>query len=80
MMKYLIYPLMLPLLISCGLKSSQNEGDELTNTSALYAPPSVTMLKGESYKFKEGIFTPNKDQRFYSQWSYSRAIVIGEGK
>jgi hypothetical protein len=68
------------LLTSCGWKSSQNERDELINISALYLPPSVTMIKGESYKFKEGIFTPNKDQKFYSQWSYSRAVVIGEGK
>ena len=79
-MKYLIYLLMPLLLTSCGWKSSQNERDELINISALYSPPSVTMIKGESYKFKEGIFTPNKDQKFYSQWSYSRAVVIGEGK
>ena len=76
--KYLSLPLAVTLLTSCGWKSSSKEENAAVNTSALYAPPVVTMIKGESYTFKEGIYTPNQDQKFHSHYRYLRAITTGK--
>ena len=66
------------LLTSCGLKSSQNEETESVNRSALYDPPTVTLKKGESYQFVEGVYTPENDAVFYSKYQYLRALTIGK--
>lgn len=65
------------LLTSCGWKSSTKERDASTNTSALYDPPLVTLIKGEEYQFKEGVLT-GRGQKFFSEYRYLRAIVVGK--
>ena len=62
------------LLQSCGWNDSQND----LNESALYDPPTVTLLEGHEYSFREGKLT-GRGQKFHSDYSYRRAIVIGGG-
>ena len=77
-MRYFLLVLLALLLTSCGLKSSQKESEELINRSALYDPPVVTLRKGESYQFDEGVYTPKEDAKFYSKYQYLRALTIGK--
>lgn len=65
------------LLTNCGWSSSRNEKDARLNRSALYAPPSVTMIPGETYRFREGEWTPRHAEKLHSHFSYMRAITIG---
>ena len=76
-MRYLILLPVALLLTSCGWKSSIKERDALINISALYDPPSVTLIEGEEYRFKEGVIIGN-GQRFHSHYRYMRAIAIGK--
>lgn len=46
------------------------------NKSALYDPPTVTMTKGTVYQFEEGTLT-GAGQKWHSDYSYRRAIMIG---
>ena len=61
------------LLPSCGLNDSLRG----LNESALYDPPTVTLIEGQFYQFKEGIL-PGRGQKFHSDYSYRRAIIIGK--
>lgn len=74
---YIVMVLLALLLTSCGLKSSQNEENVSVNRSALYAPPVITLRKGEAYQFAEGVYTPKEDAHFYSKYQYLRALTIG---
>jgi hypothetical protein len=47
------------------------------NRSALYDPPTVTLIEGAEYQFKEGIFV-GSGQKFHSDYSYRRAIIIAK--
>ena len=47
------------------------------NRSALYDPPTVTLIEGAEYQFKEGVFVGD-GQKFHSDYSYRRAIIIGK--
>ena len=47
------------------------------NRSALYDPPTVTLIEGYEYQFKEGIFV-GSGQKFHSDYSYRRAIIIAK--
>ena len=76
-MRYLLLAFLTLTLASCGWNYSTRDADELINASSLYDPPSVTLIKGIEYQFKEGKLT-GRDQRFYSQYSYSRALIIGK--
>ena len=76
-MKYLILLPAALLLTSCGWRSSTKERDASINISALYDPPSVTLIKGEEYKFKEGVIL-GSGQKFHSHYRYLRAISIGK--
>jgi hypothetical protein len=77
-MKYLLLPLTAVLLPSCGLSNSQKEENALLNRSALYDPPTLTLAEGVEYQFVEGVLT-GTGQRFHSQYSYQRALIIGNG-
>jgi hypothetical protein len=44
---------------------------------SLYDPPTVTLIEGAEYQFKEGIFV-GSGQKFHSDYSYRRAIIIGK--
>jgi hypothetical protein len=48
------------------------------NASALYDPPTVTLIEGQTYQFKEGVLVGRKDHKFHSDYSYRRAVIIGE--
>lgn len=61
------------LLQSCGLSGSR----DALNESALYDPPTVTLIDGQDYQFKEGVL-PGRGQKFHSDYSYRRAIIIGK--
>ena len=74
-MKLIVLPLMVVLLPSCGLRDSQNA----LNESAMYDPPTVTLIEGFKYPFVEGTLM-GRGQKFHSDHSYRRAIIIGGGK
>ena len=64
-------------LQSCGLSNSEKDAKDLLSKSALYDPPTVTLIPGRVYQFKEGTLT-GTGQRYHSQYSYQRALVIGD--
>jgi len=66
---------MVALLQSCGLKGSRSA----LNESAMYDPPTVTLIEGFKYPFVEGTLM-GRGQKFHSDYSYRRAIIIGGGK
>lgn len=70
LMSLLLMALLLP---SCGLKGSRKD----LNESALYDPPTVTLINGKVYQFQEGKL-PGRGQKFHSDYSYRRAIIIGK--
>jgi len=59
-------------LASCGLSDSRRG----LNESALYDPDHVTLKEGKSYDFEEGVLI-GRLQKFHSQFSYQRAIIVG---
>lgn len=63
------------LLPSCVLRDWAYEYD--LNGSALLDPPTVTLVDGQVYRFKEGQLD-GRGQKFHSDYSYRRAIIIGE--
>jgi len=48
------------------------------NASALYDPPTVTLKPSTTYDFVEGLLE-GRGQKFHSDHSYRRAIIIGNG-
>jgi hypothetical protein len=68
-------PLTLLLFQSCALKDSQSD----LNKSALYDPPTLTLIEGREYQFVEGRLVGRKNHKWHSDYSYRRAIVIGTG-
>jgi hypothetical protein len=60
------------VLVSCVSSGSRSA----LNESALYDPDHVTLKPGVSYDFQEGILIGHM-QRFHSQYSYQRALIIG---
>lgn len=65
------------LLTSCASKSYQKESNVRINNSKLYDPSTVTMIEGETYRFKEGTIR-GRGQKFHSHHSYMRALVVGQ--
>lgn len=76
-MKFLVLAMTALLMQSCAWRSSQSEETVLLNNSALYDPPTVTLIEGQEYQFNEGVVT-GRGQIFHSHYSYMRAIVIGK--
>lgn len=76
MKRLALLTLALPLTC-CGLKSSPPVlNARKINDSALYDPPTVHLIDGEVYHFKEGSIT-GTGQAFHSHYSYMRAVIIG---
>ena len=73
-MKLIASLLMVALLPSCNL--SDLAGDSKLNESSLYDPPTITLIKGYDYPFQEGNLM-GRGQKFHSDYSYRRAIIIG---
>lgn len=61
-------------LPSCGSNGWRNDA---TESSALYDPPTVTLLPSKVYQFKEGSLA-GRGQKFHSHYSYQRALIIGQ--
>lgn len=76
-MKFATLALLAILLQSCYSKPLPGEKLEQLNNSALYDPPTVTLIKGQSYHFEEGI-VGGVGQKFHSDYSYLRALTIGQ--
>jgi len=70
------WPLMAIPLASCGWNELPNASS--ANASALYDPPTVTLKEGQLYEFKEGTLVGRKNHKFHSDYSYRRAVIIGE--
>ena len=66
--------LMAVLLPSCKLRDLV--GDSSLNESAIYDPPTISLIKGYDYPFVEGNLM-GRGQKFHSDFSYRRAIIIG---
>ena len=64
------------LIASCSSSASLNAST--ANASALYDPPTITLIEGQTYQFKEGVLVGRKDHKFHSDYSYRRAVIIGE--
>tara|TARA_X000001382_G_C3154207_1_gene173995 strand:- start:872 stop:1105 length:234 start_codon:yes stop_codon:yes gene_type:complete len=73
-MKLTALLLMVALLPSCVLNDLV--GDSALNESAIYDPPTITLIQGYDYPFKEGNLM-GRGQKFHSDFSYRRAIIIG---
>tara|TARA_Y100000004_G_C8646273_1_gene299161 strand:+ start:25 stop:306 length:282 start_codon:yes stop_codon:yes gene_type:complete len=64
------------LIASCSSSASLNAST--ANASALYDPPTITLIEGQTYQFKEGVLVGRKEHKFHSDYSYRRAVIIGE--
>jgi len=73
-MKWTSLLLLVLLLPSCVLNDLV--GDSALNESAIYDPPTITLIKGYDYPFKEGNLM-GRGQKFHSDFSSRRAIIIG---
>jgi hypothetical protein len=62
------------LLQSCAWSGWRN--DSPVNNSALFDPPHITLLEGVAYKVQEGTVI-GRGQKFHSEYSYQRAVIIG---
>jgi len=74
-MRLIALLLMVALLPNCALNDLV--GDSALNESAIYDPPTVTLIQGYDYPFKEGNLM-GRGQKFHSDYSYRRAIIIGD--
>ena len=72
----IVTPLMALLPLSCGLSGKRNASERLTNLSALHDPVTVTCIPGKVYLFEEGTIA-GMGQKLHSDYSYRRAIIIG---
>ena len=70
------WPLTALLIASCGSSESRNASS--ANASALYDPPTITLVEGKTYDFCEGSLVGRKDHKFHSDYSYRRAVIIGD--
>ena len=75
-MRFFVLPILAVLPISCKSSVLPKESVARLNSSALYDPPTVTLIDGRQYQFKEGTIE-GRGQKFHSHYSYLRAITIG---
>lgn len=73
-MRWIASLTMVLLLPSCGWSVCRK--DDKLNASALYDPPTVTMVEGHVYQFQEGTVV-GRGQQWHSHYSYRRAVIIG---
>jgi len=70
-------PLLLTVLLLQSCVSKDSLPDLPVNDSALYDPETIHLIEGVEYKFAEGTIT-GRGQRFHNDYSYRRAVIIGE--
>ena len=78
-MKWTLSLLMAALLPSCASNGSTSASNASANHSALYDPPTVSLRPGVIYPFAEGQML-GSGQKFHSDYSYRRAVIIGDAK
>ncbi len=71
--------LMLPLLINCGSTGLNKKEKESLNSSALYDPPSITLIEDKEYQFEEGV-VKGRGQKFISTYEYVKKSMANEEK
>ena len=76
-MRYISLVIAALLLTNCASKSSLEESETQKNNSALYDPPTLTLIKGKSYQFEEGVLE-GRGQKFHSHYSYVMALLTGK--
>tara|TARA_R100000388_G_scaffold33104_1_gene25816 strand:- start:13094 stop:13345 length:252 start_codon:yes stop_codon:yes gene_type:complete len=76
-MRFIASVIVALLLTSCASKFSQKESETRQNNSALYDPPTLTLIKGKSYQFEEGVLE-GRGQKFHSHYSYVMALLTGK--
>ena len=74
-MRLMSLPVVALLLQSCALKDWAN--DSVVNDSALYDPPTVTLIEGKQYEFVEGVLQGRNDHK-HSRQGDSGAYTIGK--
>ena len=72
-----LIPLLLTVLLLQSCVSKDSPPDLPINASALYDPETIHLLEGIEYKFAEGTLI-GRGQRFHNDYSYRRAVIIGE--
>ena len=72
----MLWPLAVLPLTNCSWNELPNASS--ANASALYDPPTITLKEGQLYEFCEGSLVGRKDHKFHSDYSYRRAVIIGE--
>ena len=72
----MLWPLAVLPLTNCSWNELPNASS--ANASALYDPPTITLKEGQLYEFKEGTLVGRKNHKFHSDYSYRRAVIIGE--
>lgn len=63
------------LLQSCASSVLRVDEKESYQMSTLYDPPTVHLIEGVTYQFKEGTLM-GRDQKFHSDASYRDAIIL----
>ena len=76
-MRYISLAIVALLLTSCASKSSLEESETQKNNSALYDPPTLTLIKGKCYLFEE-VVLEGRCQNFLSHYSYVMALLTGK--
>ena len=76
-MKYFVLVTLAILLASCKSSGLPKGSAERLNSSALYDPPTITLVDGQLYHFEEGSLA-GRGQKFHSHYSYLRALTVGE--
>lgn len=74
-MKSTLLLLVALLLTSCASKDSLPAFN--VNASALHDPETIHLVDGVEYTFAEGTLM-GRGQRFHNDYSYRRAVIIGE--
>lgn len=70
-------PLLLVALLLTSCVSKDSLSDFNINASALHDPETIHLLEGVEYNFSEGTLI-GRGQRFHNDYSYRRAVIIGE--
>lgn len=79
-MKLKPYLSILLLLTFLLLESCSHADKRALNSSAMYAPPVLTLKAGREYTTKEGVVTFREDQRFYSAFELARLLLVNNLK
>jgi hypothetical protein len=70
-------PLLLAVLALTNCASKYSAKDIVENERGLHDPETIHFLDGVEYQFVEGTLQ-GRGQRFHSDYSYRRAVIIGE--